>query len=197
LSSSALKEQNLIIQKWERLGAEVLTRNPWLTLRRDTCRLQNGMVIDDYYVLEEADVACIVALTPDRRLLLVEQYKHGYGDICIEIPGGVFSSPNADPETEARREFREETGYDAPHWEKLGVQAVSPARTTIRMHLYLALDAVPVTDPHLDATEAIQLHALLLEDVLDMIRTGEIHVATTVSGILLALDALRRDGWAV
>jgi 8-oxo-dGTP pyrophosphatase MutT (NUDIX family) len=190
----SLKEKNLIIQKWERLGSEVLTTNPWLTLRRDRCRLQNGMEIDDYYVLEEPDVACIVALTPDRRLLLVEQYKHGYGDLCIEIPGGVFSSIDADPEVEARREFREETGYDAPHWEKIAVQAVSPARTTIKMHLYLALDAVPVTDQHLDATEAILLHALLLEDVLEMIRTGEIHVSTTVSGILLALEVLRRKG---
>lgn len=184
----------MIIQKWERLGSEVVTTNPWMTLRRDRCRLQSGMVIDDYYVLEELDVACIVALTPDRRLLLVEQYKHGYGDVCIEIPGGVFSSPDAEPEAEAQREFHEETGYDAPHWEKLGVLAVSPARATIKMHLYLALDAVPVTEQHLDPTETIQLYALPLDTVMTMIRTGEIHVATTVSGILLAMDVLRRRG---
>lgn len=185
---------SLIIQKWERLGSEVLVSNPWLTLRRDVCRLQNGMVIDDYYVLDERDVACVVALTPERRLLLVEQYKHGYGDLCLEIPGGVFASSEADPEAEARREFREETGYDAPHWEKIGVLAVSPARTPIKMHLYLALDAVPVTDPHLDPTEAIQLHIVSLDEALEMMHTGAIHVATTVSGVLLALDILRRKG---
>ncbi len=179
---------------WERLQSEPLISNPYLTLRRDTCRLPDGQIIDDYYVLVERDVACVVALTPARELLLVEQYKHGLGRICLEIPGGVFASDAADPLAEARREFNEETGYDAPAFFHVGTLPVSPARTTIRMHLYAALDAVPCGTQQLDSTEKIIVHRLPVDTVLDLIRSGAIDVSTTVSGIFLGLDYLRRAG---
>ena len=176
---------------WKRLGVQHVLENEWLTLRRDTCALPDGRVIDDYYVVDEADVACVVAFTPARELLLVEQYKHGIGRVCLEIPGGSFDPADADPLAAAERELREETGFHSARLLKVGVLPVSPARTAVQMHLFAALDCLRVTEQSLDPQEAITVHTLPLAAVLALLRNGTIDASTTVSGLLLALDHLR------
>ncbi len=179
---------------WTRIKSSPVLANDWLALRRDTCALPDGREIDDYYVVEEPDVACVVALTPEHDVLLVEQYKHGIGRVCLEIPGGSFDAADATPLAAAQRELREETGFSSSRWLPLGVLPVSPARTTVQMHLFAALGCVRVAEQDLDPQETITVHTLPLADALALIRTGVIDAATTVSGLLLALDHLREHG---
>lgn len=179
---------------WKRTGTALVLTNDWLRLRRDTCALAEDRIIDDYYVVEEPDVACVVALTPAYDVLLVEQYKHGIGRVCLEIPGGSFDPADAGPLTAAQRELREETGFVSTHWLALGILPVSPARTTVQMHLFAALGCTCTAEQDLDPQEAITVHVLPLAEVLALVRDGRIDAATTVSGLLLALDHLRECG---
>jgi 8-oxo-dGTP pyrophosphatase MutT (NUDIX family) len=182
------------IAPWERLSADILLDNDWLTLRRDRCALPDGRVVADYYVVEEPDVACVVALTPARNVLLVEQYKHGIGRVCLEIPGGSFDAADGAPLMAAQRELREETGFESAHWLPLGVLPVSPARTTVQMHLFAALDCVRVAEQKLDPQEAITVHSVPMHEIMPLVHAGLIDASTTVSGLLLAFDHLRARG---
>lgn len=177
--------------KWNVLQSNYILQNRWLSVRQDVCQLPNGRQIDDYYVVEDPNVGCVFALTPDRRLILVEQYKHAIADTCIELPAGGFENPHGDPRAESRREFREETGYDAPEFRYLAKMAQSPTRMTSYFHLFLALDAYPVGEQHLDPAEDITVHLVPLDDVFPMIERGEIHVMSTVACIYLATAHLR------
>jgi 8-oxo-dGTP pyrophosphatase MutT (NUDIX family) len=182
------------MQAWQITESKIALQNRWITVRQDRCRLPDGRMVDEYNVVVENHVACVVALTTDQRILLVEQYKHGIGEVTLEIPGGLFDSPNADPLAEARRELREETGYDAPIFHLLGALSISPARLSHRMYLVVAANATPVAEQDLDDNEEIRVHAFTTAELEAMMRDGRIHAATTVSGLYLGLDWLRREG---
>lgn len=178
------------MRPWQILTSKIALQNLWITVRQDTVQLPDGRIIPDYNVLVERDVACVVALTPDRRLLLCEQYKHAIGRFTFEMPGGILERDDGDPERAARRELLEETGYTAGAMRLLGVYPLSPARLQQGMYLYLALDVTKTAEQQLDDTEEIRVHALELDEVRVMLRDGRINAATSVAGIYRALEEI-------
>ncbi|RZK46767.1 MAG: NUDIX hydrolase, partial [Pedobacter sp.] len=98
------------ILKWQKLASKYLVRERWATLRVDTCKLPNGTIKDDYYVLEYPNWVNAVALTKENQLILVRQYRFAAEIISLEVPGGVIDD-GEDPETAIVRELIEETGY--------------------------------------------------------------------------------------
>lgn len=178
-------------KKWRILDSQSALKNRWISIRRDTCELPNGRVIDDYFILEENDVGCVFALTPDRKLILVEQYKHAIQDMCLEVPAGFFESRTGDPLKESRREFREETGYDADQFHYIGKLSQSPTRMTNYFHLFVAENAYPVGDQNLDPNEDITVRLIPLDDVFAMIASGEINSVSTVACIFRAVSFLK------
>ena len=74
---------------WKTLSSEYLFRRPWLTARRDTVELPDGRVNDEFYVLEYPSWINVIAVTADGRYVMVEQYRHGLGQVGIELCAGV------------------------------------------------------------------------------------------------------------
>jgi 8-oxo-dGTP pyrophosphatase MutT (NUDIX family) len=179
------------MKKWEVLASSAAIETPWFHLRRDTCRLPDGQSIGDFYIVEENDVGIVFALTPDRHLVMVEQYRHGIGDMCIQLPGGLFERRNGDGKQEARREFVEETGYDAANYRFVGKLALNPMRMSSYYHLFLATEAYHVQEQTLDADEDIRIRLIPMDEVFEMILSGAIHAAGTVAGIYMAWHTLQ------
>lgn len=179
------------IQKWEQLDSQVVFDTPYFNIRKDACRLPNGHEIDDYYVLQSTDIALVVACTPSDEFVLVEQYKHGIGEICLEIPGGMCEQGSTDPLVDAQRELREETGYISQKWQQLVVFTNNSTRSTVKIYIYLALDAFPQGEQSLDVTEDIAIHLVKQSHIMPMIVDGKINVADSVAALMLALDWLK------
>src|SRR5688572_12645000 len=105
------------MEKWKIENSRIVhDASPFLRLRQDKVVLPSGLVIEDYNVVEEPNAVTIFALTAEKELLLVEQYKHGIGEICLEVPGGVMDK--SEPLAEAQRELLEETGYHSSRWQE-------------------------------------------------------------------------------
>jgi ADP-ribose pyrophosphatase len=81
----------------------------------------------DYYVLESVDWVNVIALTPDRHLVMIEQFRHGSNTVELEIPGGMMDEGETDPMATAVRELREETGYEGENARVLGKIWSNPA----------------------------------------------------------------------
>ncbi len=177
------------MQAWKRLSSRNLIEHRMIKVRQDTCELPGGRIIDDYYVVEEADVVGVIALTPQREIILVEQYKHGIGETCIEVPGG-YLDPDEDPQEAAQREFLEETGYSADHFEQIPTLITQPSRMNNRIFLYVATDARKVTEQDLDENEDINILVLPMNTVFEKIQRGEISVSMTVAALFLAREHL-------
>jgi 8-oxo-dGTP pyrophosphatase MutT (NUDIX family) len=175
-------------EPWEVLESTYLYRKRWLTLRQDRVRLPRGGIIDEYFVSEYSPWTNVVALTPDRRIVLVRQYRYGLKAVHFELPGGVVD-PGEQPATAARRELLEETGFGGGDWEPFLALSANPALQTNLTHTYLATGVTLVRPPLNEATEELSIHIVSIAEARRIVLSGEVvqalHAAPLLKFLLL------------
>ena len=178
------------MEKWRVTHSRVvLERAPWLRVHEERVVLPTGRIIEDYVLTEQPEVVMAFALTEDRLVLFVEQYKHGVGDLMWALPAGYLDASDLSALEACRRELAEETGYRATDWQPLGAYVLDPNRWHNRIHFFLARGARLLGGQRLDPTEAIQVHLVPLTDVPALIGTRILEVGSA-AGVLLALARL-------
>jgi len=169
------------MRPWKKLQSTNVLRDRWFNVTADRCELPNGVTLDPYYVVHEADWVHVFAMDASGRLLVVRQYRYAAATTTLELPGGVIDD-GEDPLTAARRELLEETGYSSTEWEFVGSMFANPARQTNRLHLFLARNIAATGKQSLDASEEIECSLLPLEAVQAEMEGGEfsqaLHVAS-------------------
>jgi len=85
-----------------------------------------GAPVGPFFTFACPDWCNVVAVTDEDELALVWQYRVGTESMALELPGGVID-PGEAPLDAARRELREETGYEAAHLEPLSEVHPNPA----------------------------------------------------------------------
>jgi len=122
-------------------------------------------------------VVTIIPLTPERRLLLVEQFRAPLGRKVIEFPAGLMGDEpgheNEDPVASARRELIEETGYEARDLEMVATTATSPGMATELVHFILAWNLVRVGAGGGVGGENIVVHEVPIADGRAWLREQE------------------------
>lgn len=160
------------IEKWKILERRYLIRRPWLTARVDKVELPNGVVHPEYYVLEYPTWVNIIAVTTDGCFVMVEQYRHGLGDVFTELVAGV-AEKGEEPLQAARRELLEETGYGGGEWQLYTVLSANPGSMNNLTYTFLATGVEPMSEQHLDATEDIAVRLLTADEVKAMLLSNE------------------------
>jgi ADP-ribose pyrophosphatase len=143
--------------------------------------------IHEFQVLDCPDWVATVPVTPDGQLVMVSQYRHGTGELSLELPGGLIKAGQS-PEQSGREELEEETGYKAPGFELLGWMHPMPAIFTNKFYVYLAQNATPTGRLHPDETEEIETVLVPAAQVREYIRTGKITCSVMISALYLYLD---------
>jgi len=160
-----------ILAPWETLAQDVICDVPRLRLVRETVKLQDGRIIDDYYQIVMGQAAVVAAQRRDGRYLLLRMYKHGARRAGLGFPGGGVND-GEDPLAAAQRELMEETGYSAAHWRSLGGYTVHSNQGCGFVHFFAARDAVQVAEPVADDLEPHEFVFLPREGVLSAVRDG-------------------------
>ncbi len=91
--------------RWKTIKSRLVFDNPWCQVRQDEVELPNGIVLDDYFVNIRPDIALVLAVTSQREIVFVRQYRHGVSEILLELPGGSFNPQIEEGLTAARREL--------------------------------------------------------------------------------------------
>jgi len=119
-------------------------------------------------------VVAIVAVTTDRRLVLIAQHRAPVDRIVVELPAGlVGDDPGQGDEaaqSAAQRELLEETGYAAPRWTLLTTGPSSAGLTSEVVALWHADGAEQVEAGGGVDGERIAVHAIPLADVPAFLR---------------------------
>jgi ADP-ribose pyrophosphatase len=82
---------------------------------------------EPYYVVSTSDYVVIVALTNEKDLLFVKQYRPALNEQTIELPSGHVEDDQT-PQEAAHAELFEETGHQAVKMELLGCVSPDPGR---------------------------------------------------------------------
>jgi 8-oxo-dGTP pyrophosphatase MutT (NUDIX family) len=138
-------------------------------------------------VLESADWVNVVAITPEKKIVVVKQYRFGAAKRTTEIPAGVMTHGET-PEQAAVRELREETGYTATQWKYLGWVQPNPAFLTNVCHSWLAMDAVKTSTTELDEGEEISVTELTLEELQGEIQNGNMRNSLSLLALARVFD---------
>src|SRR4029077_9786803 len=167
--------------------------DPWLRLRSDTVLLPNGRLLSPCTIFEYPDWVDVIALTGERNVVLVDQYRHAVGQLRTEFPAGAVDEAEV-PLAAIKRELLEETGYASDDWHRLGSAPVNPVLQTNRIHCFLALGAHKVAEQDLDEGEAIRTHELPLPEFIEQVDAGRLELpALQLASLYLLQSYLRRS----
>ena len=153
-------------------------------LRVDTVQLPQGRVTQRE-IVEHGGAVAVVPLDTEMNVLLVRQYRKPVEQELLEVPAGGLEE-GEDPETCARRELEEETGYTAGQMERLAYFFTTPGFCNEEMHAFLATVLAPGR-AHPEADESIEVVRVPLASVPEMIQRGEIRDAKSIVCLLLTL----------
>jgi ADP-ribose pyrophosphatase len=179
-----------LLRHWTVRASNYLVDEPFLRVRSDTVELPDGTIIEGYFVRESRGFAVIAALTPERRIVLVRQYKHGIAQVVLELPAGMIDA-GEEPQTCAIRELAEETGYAGEPPRLLRSLFADPTSSNASFHVFLIENAVPKFAQSLDTTEAIVVETTTIEDLHAAVRDGRIASGPQVAAAYIALDHIR------
>jgi ADP-ribose pyrophosphatase len=183
-----------IIRPWPIHSSEPVADMRIFQVRRDhTISPRNG-ARRDVAVVDTLDWVNIIALTAEREVVCVRQYRHGTRQITLEIPGGIVQH-GEDPGAAGARELGEETGYAGEGLTRLGVVEPNPAFLTNRCHTYLVTGARRVGDQQLDEGEDIEVVLLPLAQVPAAIADGRITHALVVCAFWWLASRRVVAGW--
>ncbi len=162
----------------EVLSTERIYEGRVFDVEHASIRFPDGVEAERETVRHPGAVA-LVALVDDDLMLLVEQYRHPARKRLLEVPAGT-REPGEAPEVTARRELREETGYDATELVRLGGAWMAPGFTSEYIDFYLArglFEAPLLTGDEEDLGAPI---AITLDELDSAIAAGHIEDAKTI-----------------
>lgn len=168
------------LRPWQPIATEVVYRGRIFTLEKRRQRSPRTGAEHDFDVLDSGDWVNIVPVTEDGHVVMVRQYRHGVAGFTLEVPGGMLDAEDPSPLEAARREMREESGYDSDDVVELGGVHPNPAFLNNRCHSFLARNVKRTQAPCFDGTEETEVELVPLADIPDRIRDGTITHALVI-----------------
>ncbi len=182
-------------RKAYRTGADIMDHLKETTL--SSKEIFKGRVIDVY--LEEVELpngktstreivkhpgaVAVIAITPENKILMVEQFRKPLGRTLVEIPAGKLEK-GEQPLATAKRELEEETGYTCSNLKPLISFYVSPGFADELVHLFIAENLEKLTNAaELDEDEFLDVLEVTLEEAQEMIESKRIYDAKTAYAV--------------
>lgn len=169
------------------MKSEKIYEGKVVTLRVDTIELPNRKY-SKREIIEHSGAVAIVAVTDNKEIIMVKQYRKAIEDFLLELPAGKLDY-NEDPLDCAKRELKEETGYESDNIELLCEIHTSPGFSNEKIHIFLARD-LKEGEPDLDEGEYLEVDKIEIKTILNMIYRNEITDSKSISGILMAQNKL-------
>lgn len=165
---------------WNLLSVKDVSVGEWMPIEARTYQKPDGNIVEDFTVTTLEDVSLIIPITPDKKIIMIKQFKPGAGEVTIEFPGGRLK-PGENYLAGAKTELMEETGMMSEEFIELGETVTFPTKGSERIMNYLSLNTVKTSDQNLDEHEDIQILEFTPAEINQMIIVGEINTAPSIT----------------
>jgi len=168
---------------WETLDSEVDYRCPGFEVRRDAVRFPDG-TDGEYHSVEEPDAVVVLPFTPEGEVVVIEEWRQAVGRVNLGLPAGGLEPDDDDLAAAARRELREETGYEAATLEHVG--SVEPANGLLDAthHHFVARGCEPTGEQRLDDNESIRVDRRSFASLRDRALAGDLRDGRSALAVL-------------
>lgn len=163
------------------LSSKTVYRGKLLHVLEDEVRLPDGGTARREYIRHPGAAAMVPLLDPDT-VVLVRQYRYPLGRHFYEIPAGKIEQ-GEEPLRTAQRELREECGFEAGEWQRLGTIHPCIGYSDERIELYLARQMAHVGHAP-DDGEFIEVATVSIAEALRWVKEGKISDQKTIIGLL-------------
>ena len=164
------------MEEFQRLSRDLIAHGAIIDYYQDTIMVPNGNIAK-WDFIKHNGAAAVVPVDDEGRLIMVKQFRNALDRYTLEIPAGGLQSPEEPTRTAAARELSE---------------LLLSIRTTVafcneKIDIYVADHLVPGSQ-HLDEDEFVQIFAYSVEELTEMIYSGQIQDSKTVAAILAYKD---------
>jgi ADP-ribose pyrophosphatase len=164
------------------LSTEKIFTGKIISLQVDEVELPNGKTSKRELIKHPGAVA-VIAVTPDHKIVMVEQYRKALERTIVEIPAGKLEQGEK-PEICAARELEEETGYVCAKMEWLTSFYTSPGFADELVHIYVATGLTKKEDAaETDEDEFVHLIEITLEEAVELVKVQKIYDAKTAFAV--------------
>src|SRR5262245_47443306 len=134
-------------------------------------------------VVRHPGAVLIVPVLNATSLVMIRNFRVAVDEALLEFPAGKLE-PGEHPLAAAKRELREETGYQAEAFRKLGEFYTSPGFTDELMRVFVA-EQLTHLGQQLEPGENIEVEIVPVDQALSMIEDGRIRDGKTIAGLFM------------
>jgi 8-oxo-dGTP pyrophosphatase MutT (NUDIX family) len=163
-----------MIRPWQKLGSKPVGDFRIFTVRSDEKISPRTGQKHDFFIIDCVDWVNVLAVTPARELVMVEQYRHGSNTVELEIPGGIMDPADASAVHTGVRELREETGYEGRNARLLGDVFANPAIMSNTCHTVLIEDCALTHPVAWDSGEDLLTRLVPINELPRLVSTGKV-----------------------
>src|SRR5690625_5296591 len=179
------------------LSSDLLLDAPIISVRKDELSMPDDQMAFRE-VVEHLGAVAVVAVNSDRKIAMVNQYRHSVKRRLWELPAGLLDVKDESEIAGAKRELVEEAGLEAASWSVLTDIVTSPGRCEEAARVYLAQDLTEVERPAAFGYDEadMELCWMGLDESVKKVLAGFINISIAVAGILAAQRVLSGNGTA-
>lgn len=149
---------------------------------RDYMQFSNGNT-EEWDYIHHRGAAAVIPVMDDGRIIMVRQYRNALERFTLEIPAGALDESDEPGKTCSARELEEETGYRSENLEWLMTLRTTVAFCNEKIEVYVAHNLIPLKQ-HLDPNEFVNVEIHTIEELKQMVFSGEIEDSKTVAAIM-------------
>lgn len=170
----------MTVRPWTILSSEQVFECRVFSVEKTQSQSPVDASVHDFFRLRTVDWAQIVPVTENNEVVLIRQYRHGSGELSLEIPAGMIDAGET-PIDAAARECLEETGYAANGIQPFCVLRPNPALFVNHLHAFVAFGVQKLAAALQTPTEHTEVELVPADGIADLLLQGVIDHALDAS----------------
>lgn len=167
---------------WETLASEIAYSCEGFDIVNEAVRLPGGERTEFDYLSEGPSVV-VLPFTEYGQLVVVDEWRQAVRRLNRGLPAGTVE-PGEDTDEAARRELREETGYEAGTLSHMTTVEPANGFSDAVFHYYIARECTDTAEQSLDDDETISVDTTTLDELVIAARDGELRDGRTAFGVV-------------